>query len=212
MRGIDRVIAVLLLVGAVGGAAAFARQSGIESTSRGVELSAPPLQHIPAPGTFFIAPRLTSPAKVARAQRVTIPQTTLQRPVQAVQAQRRVQPPAPKQAPAPVATARPPVQAPQAPAPTSEPPRALAIAQPAPVVQPEPVKVKGKGHGHGWGHLKHDDSAPTPETPAPPTADLPVVPPPAADASGDETGNDDGNEHGHGSGHDKGGGPKHSGD
>ena len=212
MRGIDRVIAVLLLVGAVGGAAAFARESGIESTSRAVELSAPPLQHVESPGTFFIAPRLIRPAKVRPAHRVTLPQATLQRPVQAVKAQRLVQPPVPQPAPAPAETAPPPVPAPQAPVPTPEAPRALAVAQPAPTVQPEPVKVKSKGHGHGWGHVKHDDPTPAPETPVAPPTDVPVVLPPATDSSGDEQGNDDGNDHGHGQGHDKGGGPKHSGD
>jgi hypothetical protein len=213
MRGIDRVIAVLLLLGAVGGAAAFARQSGIESTSRGVDLAAPPFQHVEAPGTFFIAPKLTSPAKVRPAHRVTPPHVTLQRPVQAVQAARkRVQPPAPIEAPAPVETAPPPVQAPQAPVPTPEPPRALAVVQPVPAVQPEPMKVKGKGHGHAWGHVKHDEPSPAPETPVAQTVDVPVVLPPANDSSGDEQGHDDGNDHGHGQGHDKGGGPKHSGD
>src|SRR4030081_1668074 len=71
MRGIDRVIAVILLVGAVGGAAAFARQSGNEPASQGVALSMPPLQHVESPGTFFIAPRLTSPNR-APARRVTL--------------------------------------------------------------------------------------------------------------------------------------------
>jgi hypothetical protein len=209
MRGIDRVIAVLLLVGAVGGAAAFARQSGIEATPPGVVLATPPFQHVEAPGTFFIAPRLTSPPTVRPAHRATLPQVTLQRPVQAVQAahaQKQAQPPVPNAAPA--ETAPPPVQAPiQAP----EPQRALAVAQPAPAVQPEPAAAKGKGHGHAWGHLKHDDLAPAPETPVPAT-DVPVVAPPADASNTDEQGNGDRNDHGHGSGHDKGGGPKHSGD
>jgi hypothetical protein len=213
MRGIDRVLAVFLLVGAVGGAAAFARQSGIESTSRGVELSAPPFQHVAAPGTFFIAPRLTRPARVRPPHRVTPAQVTLQRPVHAVQAaQKQVQPPAPKPAPAPVETAPAPTQPPPAPLPTPEPPRSLAVAQPAPAAQPEPWNVKGRGHGHGWGHFKHDDPSPASGAPVAPTADVPVVLPPATDSSGDEQGSDDGNDHGHGQGHDKGGGPKHSGD
>jgi hypothetical protein len=212
MRGIDRVLAVFLLVGAVGGAAAFARQSGNESASQGVALSTPPLQHVESPGAFFIAPRLTRPAKGAPARRVTLPQATLRGPVQAVKAQRLVVPPAPKQAPAPVVTAPPPVQAPPAPAPTPEPPRALASAQPAPVVQPEPVKVKVNGHGHGSGHAKHDEPNPAPEVPASPTVDVPVVLPSADDSSSDEHGTGGGNDHGHGSGHDQAGGPKHSGD
>jgi hypothetical protein len=207
MRGIDRVLAVILLLGAVGGAAAFARQSGSESTPHGVDLAAPPLLHVGAPETFFIAPKLTSPAKMAPAHRVTLPQATLRRPVQAVQAQRRVKPPAPKQAAAPVKTAPPPIQAPQAPIQTPEPLRALAAAQPVPAAPPDPVNVKGKGHGHAWGHLKHDAAAPATEAPVPTTAtatDIAVVPLPPDNSSGDE--------HGYGSGHEKGGGPNHSGD
>ena len=220
MRGIDRVLAVVLLLGAVGGAAAFARHSGSDSTARTVDLAAPPLQHVTAPGTVVIAP---TPApsrvragKVAPARRVTLPQVTLPRPVQAVEAQKQVQlAPPPKPDPAAVATAPQPVQAPPAPVPTPEPQRSLAVAQPAPV-QPEPVRGKSKGHGHGWGQLKHDDSAPAPVAPAP---DTPVVLPPAADSGGDQHrntndqhGNGNGDEHGHGSGHDQNGGPQHSGD
>jgi hypothetical protein len=229
MRGIDRVLAVVLLLGAVGGAAAFARHSGSDSTARTVDLAAPPLQHVTAPGTVVIAPTpaptRVKPAKVAPALRVTLPQATLQRPVQAVQAQKRVQPAEPKPAPVPVETAPPPIQAPaappvptppappvQAPAPppvqTPEPPRALALAQPTPV-QPDPMP--GKDHGHGWGHLKHDDAAPTPETPGQPAADLPAGAP-TSDSSGDQAGNGNGDEQGHGSGHDQNGGSEHSGD
>jgi hypothetical protein len=209
MRGIDRLIAVFLLAGAVGGAAAFARQSGNEAASQGVALSTPPLQHVESPGAFFIAPRLISPVKLAPARRVALAQVTLRRPVQAVKAERLVVPPVPRQAPAPVVTAPPPVQAPPAPAPMPEPARALAIAQPAPVVQPEPAKVKDEGHGHAWGHVEHAEPTPAPEIPAAATtAEVPVVLPPADDSSSDTQGND----HGHGSGHDKFGGPKHSGD
>ena len=103
MRGIDRVLAVILLLGAVGGAAAFARHSGSDSAARTVDLAAPPLQHVRAPGTILIAPtpapRRVKPVTVAPARRVTLPQTTLQRPVQAVEAVKRVQPAEPKPAP-----------------------------------------------------------------------------------------------------------------
>ena len=228
MRGIDRVLAVILLLGAVGGAAAFARQSGSESASRGVYLAAPPLQHVEAPGSFFIAPRLISPAKVAPPRRVTIPQAAPRPPSRAVQPQSPPQPPVaqppvaqpPAAPPAPAAVQAPPapVQTP-APAPvqTPEPPRALAAVA-TPAADSPDGKNKSKGHGHAWGHIKHDDSAPPPEAPVAPT-DVPVVPPSADEQSGDEHGNgndghgnDNGNDHGHGSGHDKGGGPKHSGD
>jgi hypothetical protein len=224
MRGIDRVLAVLLLLGAVGGAAAFARQSGSESTSPSVALAAPPFQHPEAPGTFFIAPRLVSPANVAPAHRatVTIPQAASWTPARPVQPQSPppppvAQPPAAPPPPAPVET--PP--APQTPAPTAaqtpEPPRVLAA-----VVAPAAEgKSKGKGHGHAWGHLKHDDSAPAPEAPVAPT-DVPLVPPSQDDPTvavhgdgneghGNDNGNHGGNGHGDGSGNDKSGGPEDSG-
>jgi hypothetical protein len=100
-----------------------------------------------------------------------------------------------------------------APVQTAEPPRVLAVAQPA--AEPLDGKRKGKGHGHAWGQLKHDEAAPAPDAPAapaPPAAptDVAVVPPPA-ESSGDEQGNTGGNDNGHGSGRDK-GGSKHSGD
>ena len=222
MRGIDRVLAVILLLGAVGGAAAFARQSGSESAPRGVYLAQPPLQHVEAPGSFLNAPRLISPAKVAPARRVTIPQAAPRPPARAVQPQSRPQPPVAPPTPAAVQAPPAPVQTP-APAPvqTPEPPRALAAVA-TPAADSHDDKSKGKGHGHAWGHIKHDDSAPPPEAPVTPT-DVPVVPPSADDQCGDEhgngndghgndNGNDNGDDHGHGSGHDKGGGPKHAGD
>jgi hypothetical protein len=220
MRGIDRVLAVLLLLGAVGGAAAFARQSGSGSTSPSVALAAPPLQHPEAPGTFFIAPRLVSPANVAPAHRVTIPQAAPWTPARAVQPQSPPQPPVAQPPAAPPAPA--PVEAPpapiQTPAPAAEPPRVLATAA-APAAE---GKSKGNGHGHAWGRLKHDDSAPAPEAPVAPT-DVPVVPPSQDDPSGDvhgngndghgnDNGNDSGNDHGHGSGNDQSGGGQGSGD
>ena len=208
MRGIDRVLAVILLAGAVGGAAAFARHSGSDSTPRGVHLAAPPLQHVRAPGTVLIAPmpaaKRVSPPKAAPARRVTIPQATLRRPAKVVQPQNRPQPPEPKPAPAPVQAAPAPVQ-------TPTPLRVLAAVQPASV----PSDRKGKGRGHASGHGKHDDAVPAPQAPLAPTTDSTVVPLTPADSSGDEQGNGNGNDHGHGSGHDSGrdqGRPKHSGD
>jgi outer membrane biosynthesis protein TonB len=224
MRGIDRVLAVLLLLGAVGGAAAFARQSGSESTSPSVALAAPPLQHPEAPGTFFLAPGLVTPADVAPAHRVTNPQAAPWTPARAVQPQSppqppEAQPPAAPPAPAPVETPPAPIQTPApAAAQTPEPPRVLAaVAAPA-----AEGKSKGKGHGHAWGHLKHDDSAPAPEAPVAPT-DIPVVTPSQDDPAvavhgngneghGNDNANDSGNDHGHGSGNDKSGGPEDSGD
>jgi outer membrane biosynthesis protein TonB len=212
MRGIDRLLAAILLLGAVGGAAAFARQSGSDSTAQGVDLAAPPLQHVAAPGTFFIAPTPSKPAKVAPARRVMIPPATPPGPAPAVQPPSRPESPVVQPAPAAVPAAPPPVPVPApAPAPPPEPPRVLAVAQPA--AAPVDGKRKGKGHGHAWGQLKHDEAAPAPDAPAAPAAptDVAVVPPPADNSSGAEQGNTGGNDNGHGSEHDK-GGSKHSGD
>src|SRR4030081_1477699 len=94
MRGIDRVLAVILLLGSVGGAAAFARHSGNDSTAPIVGLAVPPPQHVTHPGTVLMAP--TPAPRRVKPVRVTIPQTTLRRPVHAVQPQRQVQPAEPK--------------------------------------------------------------------------------------------------------------------
>jgi hypothetical protein len=231
MRGIDRVLAVILLLGAVGGAAAFARQTGSDATSLGVDLAAPPLQHVAAPGTFFVAPALTHPAKVAAAPRVTIGPAAPQQPAQAIQPLSTPLPPAaepPATDAPPAATpdastpAPPPAQAPApAPAQTPEPPRVLTVAEPA--AEPQDGKKKRRGHGHAWGHFKQDTTSPAPDTAAPETpaapTEAPVVPVSPNDSSGEEhgnghedQGNGNGNEHGHGSGHDQAGDSKHSGD
>src|SRR5579864_1436810 len=55
MRGIERVLAALLLIGAVGGAAVFASHSG-SSPADAVRLAAPPEQHLSGPGAVLIAP------------------------------------------------------------------------------------------------------------------------------------------------------------
>jgi outer membrane biosynthesis protein TonB len=219
MRGIDRLLAAILLLGAVAGAAAFARQSGNYSTAQGVDLAAPPLQHVAAPGTFFIAPTPGEPRKVAPARRVTIPQATPPRSASVVQPPSPPEPPVVEPAPAPVPSAPPPVQVPAPPpvpppAPPPEPPRILAVAQPA--AEPLDGKRKGKGHGHAWGRLKHEEAAPAPDAPAapaPPAAptEVAVAPPPADDSSVGEQENTSGDDNGHGSEHDK-GGSKHSGD
>jgi hypothetical protein len=214
MRGIDRVIAVILLVGAVGGAAAFARHSGNDLAGPGVPLSAPPLQHVGPPGSVLVAPSPVQArvrrANVIPAHRVTVLQATLRRPVRAAQPQPGAQAPVSK----PASSQPAPLQPGPAPAAPTPPPelRALAVVQPAPAAQPEPVKRKGKGHGHAWGQFRHDDPAPEPEAQAPPPADVPVVLPPADEPSSDQPGDENGDEHGHGFGHDKGGGPKQSGD
>ena len=173
MRSIDRFLAGILLAGAVGGAAVFARHSGSDSSAHAVDLAAPPPQHIGAPGTVALPP--PAPTRVAvrvrgrsqarqaagkpaqavtaaSASRSTIPQATPPQPVAAVQ------PRTPTAIPAPVL-------APQ-------PERALAAVQIAPA---QPAS-KGKGHGHGraLGHaMQHGhDSPPAVEVPAAPASPL----------------------------------------
>jgi hypothetical protein len=55
MRGIDRVLAAILLLAAIGGAAVFARESG-SGLAGAVHLAAPPDQHLAAPGSVLVAP------------------------------------------------------------------------------------------------------------------------------------------------------------
>jgi hypothetical protein len=140
MRGVERVLAAILLVAAVGGAAVFARQSG-SGLVEAVHLAAPPPQHLAAPGTVLIAP--TSSADHSRrvlrlpvSARMTArpaekAQSTPLRPLTVVQPRSRQQPQAaiPAAAPAPVA------------APTVTPPRAIASAQPLPVASPLPPET-----------------------------------------------------------------------
>ena len=73
MSGIGRVLAGVLLVGAVGGAAAFARESGSDlSAAPAIGLAAPPPQHIGAPGTVLYA-RTPPPVAVAIHSRRSLP-------------------------------------------------------------------------------------------------------------------------------------------
>jgi hypothetical protein len=200
MRGIDRVLAGIVLVVAVGGAAAFARHSGSDLSAHAVSLTAPPLQHIGAPGSVLFA-HTPAPTRVAvdvrrrsRRPQVPVPAATTQpRLVTAVP------PRAPAPTPTPAATPKP------APAPVSppEPSRTLA-AVPLAAVPIAPAQPAGevKGHGRALGHAKqHGHSSPpvvdAPAAPAP--ADAAVVQPPepsAVDPAGPGQG--------HGWGHTKG--------
>src|ERR1700758_505268 len=56
MRGIERVLAAVLLIGAVAGAAVFASHSGSSPAEAPVRLAAPPEQHVSGPGAVLIAP------------------------------------------------------------------------------------------------------------------------------------------------------------
>src|SRR6478672_13631933 len=56
MRGIERFLAAVLLVGAVGGAAAFARYAGTEPAPPAFHFSASPRQHLTIPQTVVQIP------------------------------------------------------------------------------------------------------------------------------------------------------------
>jgi hypothetical protein len=201
MRGIDRVLAVIVLVGAVGGAAAFARYSGGDSSAHAVSLAAPPLQHIGAPGIVLFA-HTPGPTRVAvdvRRQRpqaptrapaggITIPKAPLPRHVAAGPSQT----PAPTPATTPIPT---PISVP-APVLPPEPPRALAAVPIAPA-QPD-----AEHQGRALGHVKHHGHD------TPPYVDAPAVPVPApAQAPADSASLDpsspdpSGSGHGHGWSH-----------
>ena len=195
MRGIDRLLAGILLAGAVGGVAVFARSSGNGSSAHAVDLPAPPLQHIGAPGTVLFAHtpaptrvavgvsgriQVQQTAPTAPARRITIPQATL-RPVAAVQPQVQAPaPPASTPAPTPVPAVAAPVQAPQ-------PTRAVAAVQIAPAqLAPVPSDRKGKGHGRALGHDKqhgHDAPQAVEATVAPAPVPASAPPPTPSDAA-----------------------------
>jgi translation initiation factor IF-2 len=175
MSGIDRVLAAILLVGAVGGTAAFARQIGSDSSAEAVSLTAPPLQHFAAPGSVLFA-HTPAPIRVAvDVRRRSRHAPTAIRPLFVAAVPPRT--PAPKRAPKRVAT-RAATAAPEpAPAPVSppEPPRVLAAvltpAQPATEAPAtEAPTTDAKTHGRALGHVKqHGHNAPT-------VADAPAAP------------------------------------
>jgi len=188
MRGIVRVPAALLLIGAVAGAAVFASHSGSSPSADAVRLAAPPEQHLSGPAAVLIAPTPADRSQGLRVVRaapsvITIPairqagaaaliapakQTVRLRPITPLAPTPVAAPsPTPVPVPAPVA----PVHAPPVvtgPVVTAAPetPRAPAASDPLPA-PPAPVA-----------------DPPTVTTPAPPIQVTPVpvqtlpVPPP----------------------------------
>jgi hypothetical protein len=166
MRGIERVLAAILLLTAVGGAAVFAHESG-SGLAGAVHFAAPPDQHLAAPGTVLIAPtgsadhsqrvlRLAvSPLVTTRLPALSVKTTPL-RPATIVPSrgepgtQTRTVPQAPTPSPIPDVTPTP-IATPVSPvaAPVETPARVVASAQPEPVPAP---------------------TAPAPEAPAAPAA------------------------------------------
>jgi hypothetical protein len=166
MRGIERFVAAILLAGAVGGAAAFARYAGTEPEPPAFHLSASPRQHLTIPQTVVEIPLPTAPRRVA-VKPVVIQRPRLDRVAPTIPARHVVVAPVTAPQPAPVAPAAPPapvqapppapappptqtVAAPAAPAPVDAPaePRVLAVQAPPPPVE----ATASKQHGHGKGN------------------------------------------------------------
>jgi hypothetical protein len=158
MRGIERVPAAVLLMGAVGGAAVFASHSGSPGADA-VRLGAPPEQHLSGPGAVLIAPTPADRSQALRVVRaapavVSIPaighaggavalihpakQTVRLRPITPLSPVPVTAPtPSPSPSPVPVPAPAAPVQAPPAvtgPVVTAAPeaPRAPAASDPVP--------------------------------------------------------------------------------
>lgn len=218
MRGIERVLAAVLLMGAVGGAAAFARYAGTEPAPPAFEISASPRQHLTLPQTVVQIP-LPAPRHVV----VTRPAPS--RPHLAFgPAEPSVPAEPPQRTPAPAAAPpveAPPVEAPPVAAPPAQPtpaqpvaappePRTLA-AEPAPAPQPAVPphghrgKAKGHDRAHGGNGTRDDeqgeqDDQDGAEAAAPPEAAPPAAPvPPATPGAGEN----DENGEGHGNGDSK---------
>lgn len=199
MSGMHRLLAAILLAGAVGGVAVFARHLGRVPEPLAARLSAPPPQHLTAPGAVH-APLLVTvrpgPFGATRTivrgtERTATPPLTLSaaKPLAAPRVTRTPrQPVAPAAEPAATTPATTPVAAPAA-TPPQEQPRVLAAEPLTPVVEPTPSvltptstdngssSAKGHGKGHANGKAKH--AKPTEDTAtsaAQPPATVTLVP------------------------------------
>lgn len=226
MRGIDRLLAAILLAGAVGGVAAFARHAGSEPAPPALYLTAPPRQHVEAPQTVVQIPLLPGPARVAGkplagqiqasapaapvpARGIVVPQIATQTPVVAAAP---AAPATPAPEPVPVATPAPlpPVAAPTAPAPVATPapeaPRVLTVAPPeSDTAKSRKHKEHGHGNDKGKGHDKNrgDDEEGNGVTAPVETPSAPAPVDEASPAAADPTPSDESGDHGHGSDHQK---------
>jgi len=218
MRGMERFFALLLLIGGLAGAAAFAHRAGAPADSSFAAPFVQPASHsassevlriaaIPAETALLPAPAIERPQLrlAGPVRRLTPPPTHV---IQAVDSARPARP-----APEPAAPAAAPVPAPTpapAPAPTPAPAAPVAVT-PAPVaavVPPAAVAPPTTGHDHGngkdKGKAKGKDKTVVPVTPvaetAAPTGPADTVPAPPAAPDVAVAAPDDGK---HGRGHDK---------
>ena len=162
MRGIERVLAAIALMAALGGTAAVAHHMAGDTTdAQPVSLAAPPRQHVPAPRPVWapLPPRIRTLSRPALAavptasapastptpvRRIVVPRVTPPQPRSPTPAAKPDLPaPTPAPAPAPV------VPAPEA-------PRVLAsVAPQATTPGDDGGSDEGDGH-HGGGH-GHED-------------------------------------------------------
>ena len=166
MRGIERVLAAIALMAALGGTAAVARHMAGDTTdAQPVSLAAPPRQHVPAPRPVWapLPPRIRTLSRPALAavptasapastptpvRRIVVPRVTPPQP-RSPTPQAKPDPPAPAPAPTPA-----PAPAPVIPAPGT--PRVLASVTPQDTTLGEDGgSDEGDGH-HGGGH-GHED-------------------------------------------------------
>jgi hypothetical protein len=222
MRGMHRFLAGILLAGAIGGVVVFARHLERVPEPLAVPLSAPPPQHLTAPGAVHAPLRVTAPPSgpfgatlaAVPVRRATTPPLTLTaaKPLKVPHVTTSSPRPSPPAAKTPAATpATPPQQ---------EPVRVLALVPLTPVAPVStatstPTAAAGRaghGKGHAYGHAKHPKAAEaaneplTPVSqPAPVVVEPTPVDPSSAD-SGDDAGHDHGNGNGNGRGSDSGNG------
>lgn len=192
MRGIERFVAAILLVGAVGGVAAFARFAGTEPKPPAFQLAVSPPQHLTLPQTVVHIPPAKVEHSVARQVVVAAPlghRLTFAPPPAPVVAAAPA--PATPSAPAP----RPPVATPVPPAPVETPPAAPVVAAPAPTrslaavpaapASPAaaPAQGHGRGHGNAKGRGRGKGEGDEPVAEAPPAAEAVDGTPPPSDGA-----------------------------
>jgi len=194
MRGMHRLLAAFLLAGALGGLVVFGRHLGRVPEPVAVRLSAPPPQHLTAPGAVH-APLLVTARPAAALVRGTIAFRPLRQAPAApltlsaakpLTVPRSATKPTPRVAKPPATPT--PVPAP-APAPPQENVRVLAVVPLTPVDTNTTVSTPstpiapakpGNGKGHAFGHLKppKPGKGSDPAPPPPPTV-VPATPAPA---------------------------------
>jgi hypothetical protein len=220
MRGMHRLLAAILLAGAIGGVVVFTRHLGRVPEPLAVALSAPPPQSLTAPGAVH-APLLVTarpdgpfgekPNAVPARRATTMPPLTrfATKPVKL-----------PRVPPAATAPATAPAPTPAIP-PQQEPVRVLAVVPLTPVAPASTTASTpttptadqpGHGKGHAYGHAKRPKAAKrVDEPPAPVSQPAPAVvelTPVAGSSAATDTdpGHDHGNGNGNGRGSDSGNG------